>query len=169
MKSFERRAPLAAIAEAEENPKSYMNAFGTTRMGRISIAVDAIKEDPQLVLNIMKYIIPIYSKYMTERESIYYLAICDDFDELDAKEDIVPEYLCQVHNSGKVTFKRLDYKRRVKESTKDEIMKTIVENNINMEDFKAWVRTTQNATDEDFEEYNEDFLQILKIYVARRD
>ena len=99
---------------------------------------------------------------------MYYLAICDEFDELD-DDELVPEYLCQVTARGDVLFQRLDYKREVKEETKDEIMKTIIENNVNMEDFKAWVRTTQDASDEDFEEYNEDFLEILRIYVARRE
>ena len=142
--------------------------LGTTRMGRFSFAVEAIRSDPHLVQSVMKYVIPINVKYAPARQSFYYLAICDEFDELEADE-LVPEYLCQVTTRGDVIFQRLDYKREVKEETKDEIMKTIIENNVNMEEFKTWVRTTQDAKDEDFEEYNEDFLEILRIYVARRE
>ena len=151
----------------KDDPKSYGNAFGSTRMGRVTIAVVSINKDSHISQAIMGNMIPIYRQYIPDRESVVYLAISDHFDEL-SKEELVPEYLTQYHANGTVTFVRQGYKKRVRESTREQILQLMVENNINMEDFKSWVRKTQNAKDEDFKELNDDFLEILKIYINRR-
>lgn len=144
------------------------NAFNTVRMGRVSIAVVSINEDPHIAQAVMGQIIPIKSLYVPERESVIYLAISDHFDELEPDE-IIPLYLSQYHQDGTVTFLRKEYKRQVSESTREQIIHLMVENNVNMEDFKAWVRKTQRASDDDFKELDDSFLQILKIYINRRE
>jgi hypothetical protein len=120
-----------------------------------------------MVQAIMGQVIPIHSVYVPERESVLYLAISEHFDEL-SEEEIVPLYLSQYHNNGDVTFLRKEYKKRVSESTREQILQLMVEENINMEEFKAWVRKTQDAKDEDFKELDDDFLEILRIYINKR-
>ena len=97
-----------------------------------------------------------------------FLDLTIDIDELKTKE-LIPIYTTQVFNDGSVEFKRTTYKRVVDEAVKDEIMKMIVENDVNMTDFKAFVKKYTNATDEDFNKYDETLLEALKIYISRRD
>jgi len=149
-----------------ENQQTYGNAFKSTRMGRITIAVDAISEEPKMVLVVMGNLIPIHSIYMPDRESVLYLAISDHFDELESDE-LVPLYMSHYHTDGTVSFTRKEYKRQVSESTREQILNIMVENDVNLEKFKAWVRQSQNATDEDFKDLDDNFLEILKIYINR--
>jgi hypothetical protein len=156
------------MTEAKKDDKSYMNAFGSNKMGRVWIAIESINKDTAVAQAIMAQMLPIHSTYIPERESVVYLAISDHFDMLDPNEDIIPIYLAQVHSDGSITFARQGYKKRVKESTREQIVHAMVDNNVNMDDFKAWVRKTQNAKDEDFKELDDNFLEILNIYINRR-
>jgi len=151
----------------KDDPKSYGNAFGSIRMGRITIAIETINKDTEVAQAIMGAVIPIHTVYIPDRESVLYLAISDHFDEL-SKEEIIPTYLSQYHADGSITFVRQDYRKKVSESTREQILQIMVEHNVNMEDFKSWVRKTQNAKDKDFKDLNDDFLEILKIYINRR-
>jgi hypothetical protein len=147
---------------------SYSTAFDSTRMGRVSIAVECINDEPHIAQSIMGRMIPIHTVYIPERESVLYLAISHYFDKLESDE-IIPLYLSQYHTDGSVTFVRKDYKRAVTESTREQILQLMVENNVNMEEFKAWVRATQKATDDDFRNLDDNFLGILQIYIKRRE
>ena len=144
------------------------NMFGTTKVGRVLIAMDAIRDEPDIVLEIMSKMIPIKVDFNVKAQVMDYLAISEYFDELKTKE-LIPIYTTQVFNDGSVEFKRTTYKRVVDEAVKDEIMKMIVENDVNMTDFKAFVKKYTNATDEDFNKYDETLLEALKIYISRRD
>ena len=143
------------------------NIFGTTKVGRVMVAVEAFREEPAMVQKIMKYLIIFNARLNPKAETIDCVAISEEFDELQSQEQI-PTYTAQIHHDGHVTFLRTSYKRNVPESVKDEIMKTIMEHNVNLEDFKHYVlQFDPNTKEEDFTTYDGNFLEALLIYVNR--
>lgn len=143
-----------------------VNMFGTRQMGRVLIDVAAIRSEPDVVKKIFRDIIVVNTILNKETDIIECLGIGDCFDNLKDRE-LIPIYNTQIHHDGEITFIRTTFKRNVLESVKDEIMKTIIEQNINIEDFKEYIRKYTEATDEDFEEYDETFLEALNIYLER--
>jgi len=142
--------------------------FGTTKIGRVLIAIEAIKEDPDMVYAIMAKMIPIKTIISKEGGLIEYVAISEEFDALKSTE-MIPEYVNQIHSDGSVTFVRKTFKRSIPDSVKDEIMRTIMSHKVDMDAFKSFVLQFNAATAEDFETYDESFLEALLIYIARRD
>jgi len=149
------------------NEKLVSSLFDTTRMGRVIISIEAINEDPKVVYAVMSKIIPITLLISKEANIIEYLAISDHFDELKSNE-MIPEYGTRIHSNGDATFVRKTFKRQIPDSVKDEIMRTILKNKVDLDKFKEFVlRFNKTATDEDFETYDESFLEALLIYIDR--
>lgn len=142
------------------------NMLDATNVGRVLISKAAIKETPEMVRSIMAQMIPVHTSYDRSTEIFDYVAVSDHFDELTT-QDIIPVYTTQIHSDGSVAFLRTTYKRVVPDSVKDEIMRTIMENAVNLADFKEFVLRYDNASEKDFTTYNEDFLEALLIYIDR--
>lgn len=142
------------------------NMFKTTKIGRIMIAVETIRDEPAMVQKIMKYLIIFNARLNSKAETVDCVAISEEFDELKSEERI-PTYTTQIHTDGHVTFLRTSFKRNVPESVKDEIMQTMMDHNVNLEDFKRFVLQYNNATEKDFSTYDESFLEALLIYIDR--
>jgi len=143
------------------------NMFGTTKVGRLMVAVETIREEPEMMQKIMRYLIIVRANLNPKADVIDCIAISEEFDEL-ASQERIPMYTSQIHDDGHVTFLRTSYEKNVPESVKDEIMRVIIENNVNLEDFKKYVvQFDTNASEEDFTTYDENFLAALEIYVNR--
>jgi len=143
-----------------------INMFETTRMGRVIIAMEAIKYERDAVLDIMRQMIPIATTIVKDADIIEYLAISDHFDALKANEKI-PVYTTQIHSDGHVSFIRTTFKVEISESTQTEIVKLILEHKVDLDKFKAFVLQYTKATEEDFTTYDDSFLEALRIYIAR--
>ena len=143
-----------------------VNSFGTRKVGRLLISMDGIRNEPEQVRNILSNMIPIGLLLNSETQVMEYMCIGDMFDELDDNE-MVPIYHTQIFSDGEVVYKRIEYKKVVKDTVKDEIMQLIFQNNVNLEEFKAFVRTFSKADDKDFEEYDANFMGVLRIYLER--
>ncbi len=144
------------------------NMFDSTKVGRVLIAIMKIKEDPEMVLSIMSEMIPVACGVNIPTGIMEYVAISDHFDELQTREH-VPIYTTQINSEGCVKFIRTTFKRDVLDSVKDEIMRNIIENGVNVEDFKQYVLKYTKATEKDFAQYDETFLETLRIYIDRRE
>ena len=145
-----------------------VDIVGTTRFGRIHIDATNIKGGEKLILAAMGRIIPLTTTFNKDNNMIEYLAISEDFDELESDE-LIPRYIVENFSDGSVRFKRASYKRKINEDIKDEIMNVIMGKNVNMEAFKAYMRRFTNATDEDFQTYNNTLLEALNLYVTKRE
>jgi len=142
--------------------------FSTTQVGRFLVTLYAINNQQDVVKAIMAKVIPIRMVYHPSEETFEYMCICDEFDELE-DDDIVPIYHTMIDSDNNVSFKRLTFTKKTKKEIKDEIMQLVFENNVNLEDFKAYVKKRdKNATEEDFKTYDENFLELLRLYVARK-
>lgn len=154
------------MSEEVKQPKE--NMVGTSRIGRFMVSISKVRNDPNMVKSIMAKVIPIRMVYHPSEETFEYMCICDEFDEL-TEEEIVPIYHTMVDAADNVSFKRLTFAKKTKKEIKDEIMQMVFENNVNLEDFKNYVKKRDsNATDEDFKVFDEKFLDLLRIYVERK-
>jgi hypothetical protein len=145
-----------------------VNMFGTNKVGRLMIAVEAIRDEPDMVRKIMNNLIVFNARLNPDAGLIDCVAISEEFDELKSKDQI-PTYTSQIHSDGVVEFVRTSFKRNVPDSIKDEIVATIMEKEVDLAKFKQFVLQFDNAKEEDFQEYDETFLEALLIYIDRRD
>ncbi len=79
------------------------------RVGRFSVSAEIINEAPDVMRQIMGYVIVIRAESMLYNNSIEYHAICEDFDVLTEGE-MLPEYnvLCsQDDDTLTVTWQRV--------------------------------------------------------------
>jgi hypothetical protein len=148
---------------------SVMDKYGTTRLGRIKISMSAIRADLDLSGKILSIGVPIHVVFHPEQDTMEYLLVSNKFDELSEDEHI-PTYLATIFDDGTVKYDRATFSKKVKEETKDEIMKLMVQNAVDFKDFKKYMKScSPQANDKDFETYDETFLEALRIYIHRRD
>lgn len=150
--------------------KGLVETFGSTRLGRILVSVESIRNNPEAVGRITGRGAVLRAHWHQNVQEMEYLVLCPEFDELE-EDEYIPLYHTTIFHDGLVVkFTRGSYKRKIKESVKEEIMKTLLENSVNFSDFKSYmIKCSPHATDEDFETYDETFLDALKIYIKRRD
>lgn len=153
---------------SEVEPEVPVNKVGTTRVGRIVVTMHAIRENREMIQKIWAELIPISTVYFSRTDSSEHLCICEQFDELES-EEMIPMYRSQIHADGSVTFQRTSYKKKIPDSVNSEIVRVIMNEKVDLEAFKTYIKKFTKATDEDFEQYDEVFLEALNLYVYRRN
>lgn len=143
------------------------NIFNTTRVGSFMIDVDFIKNRPHVVQFIMSKVIPIRIVPHMSFGLMEYMAISEEFDELE-KNEIIPTYTIDIHNDDSIKFIRKNYRKKASESIMTQIMELLAKHEVSMSDFKTFIRKHYpNIKDEAFENYDEQFLDALNLYVNR--
>lgn len=152
----------------EVQPEVSINKVGSTRVGRVVVSMETIRKNPEMVQKMWAVLIPLTTIYVARVDSIEYLCVSELFDELESGE-MIPMYRSQIHSDGSTTFQRISFKKKISDSVNSEIVRVIMNEKIDLEVFKAYCRKFTKATDEDFENYDEVFLEALNLYVHRRN
>lgn len=85
------------------NPASYSTH---RKLGKFTISIDLIENDPGIVFTIMSTVIPVRAEYMFENNAIEYVGICHNFEVISLGE-IAPRYKAYVEN-GFVRWEKQD-------------------------------------------------------------
>ena len=152
----------------EEEDKKPINMVGSTRVGRVVVAMETIRNNPEVVQKMWSVLIPISAVYIDRVKSSEFLCVSDHFDELAGKE-MIPQYRSRIHADGSVSFQRTSFKKKIPDSINSEIVRVIMNENVDLDAFKAYCRKYTKASDKDFEQYDENFLEVLNICVHRRN
>lgn len=143
--------------------------YGTTRFGKLRFASTAVRDCLDEVASILSVGVPMYVVHDHANNELEVLLISNHFDQLQ-DDELIPTYFAVLRSNGSVEYERGTFDRIVPESVKDQIMQFIVENSVDMKAFKEYMMScSRDATDEDFQVYDERFLEALRIYVNRRD
>lgn len=143
------------------------NIFNDKRVGLFMVDIQLINDKPEIAQNIMSKVIPIRVVPHLTFGIMEYMAISNEFDELERNE-IVPTYTIDIHHDNAIKFIRKHYRKKSSDSVMTQIMNIMAKHEVSMSDFKSYVRKFYpDIKDEAFETYDEQFLDVLNLYVNR--